>query len=128
MTFDETLKKDSAMASGHRCNFSRSESFFQSGVLSADDAADFARAFIFNLFERRNRNRARRFAFVSKIYVACGLGINRLVRRGFSGEYLYGVESVAFSRNQYDRALHKIAFANRFNRLGFLVHARKKKS
>ena len=94
------------MAVRHRLYRGGRESFFERGILSADNAARVSGASFTRLSERNLRNRARRFAAHSEIYKTRGLRFDRAAARGVPGEYLYGFEPAKLPRIQSNRTLH----------------------
>ncbi len=124
--FDASIQTNSEIHFSVFIHLGGNQSFSQCRFLSEDDAAVFARAFIFDLFERSFSNRVGHFAFDTEIFAACGLGFDCAAYCGISGKRLYGDECRNFSGIQPNCAVCKITFANYFNCLGLLVRSTEK--
>ena len=110
------------MAFGNRFCACRSQSFYKSEFLFKNYAALSARAFVFDLSERIFSNYAGNYADCAEIYAPCRMGIDCAFNCGFSGKRLYGIESAAFSRIQFDYALFEIAISIGVHCVGVLVY------
>ncbi len=72
------------MAFGNRFRFGGNKPLFQSGFLSANDAARFARAAFFDLFKRGFWDCFGCIAFNTEIYEISGVGFDCFANSGFS--------------------------------------------
>jgi hypothetical protein len=124
--FDADYQTDSKMAFRNCFRFCGNQSFRKRRFLFENDAAVFARAFVFNLPEWNLSNRAGHFAFDTEVFETCGMGNNCVARCGVSRECLYVGELAIISRIQSNSFILKATLANRFNRVGILVYAPKK--
>jgi hypothetical protein len=124
--FDASIQTNSEIHFSVFIHLGGNQSFSQCRFLSEDDAAVFARAFIFDLFERSFSNRVGHFAFDTEIFAACGLGFDCAAYCGISGKRLYGNERRNFPRIQFNCVVSQIASANYLNCLGLLVRSPEK--
>ncbi len=110
------------MAFGNRFRFGGNKPLFQSGFLSENDAARFARAAFFDLFKRSFWDCFGCIAFDREIYEISGVEFDCFAHSGFSRKFVYGVERRTFSRVQFVSIISASAVTIGVDCVGVLVY------